>query len=318
MARTRARTPLLLFLFIGAYIVLQFTWWAWLLLRRNAEVAALQQQLLADGAEPVVSVRVAERTFWMVVGEGSVFLVLLLVALWLTYRTLRHELRLARQQRDFLLATSHELRTPITGLKLHLQTMQRHELDREQRMALAGKAVEDLGRLGGLIEKVLLATRLDETSPALVSTTFDANAELRHICDQVAAGAGARHRLLIPPAQAHPLHTDPTAFRSVVMNLLDNACKYEQAGTTISVTLDKAPGSTELEVADEGPGVAPEERQRIFEKFYRTGDERIRAAQGTGLGLYIARRLMTGLGGRLEYRDAATHGAIFVATFPDP
>lgn len=307
----------MLFVIIGAYIVVQFSWWAWLLLRHNAEVMRLQQQIIADGGVPEVPVRMAERTFWMVIGEGTVFLVLLLVALWLTYRTLKHELRLARQQRDFLLATSHELRTPIAGLKLHLQTMQRQDLEHAQRMALAAKAVDDLGRFSALIEKVLLATRLDETSPGLVISAFDANAELRSICEQLAAGTGARHRILPPPTGVRTLLSDPTAFRSVAMNLLENACKYAPEGTTISVTLEDTPGGLELEVADEGPGVEPDDQARIFEKFYRAGDETTRATQGTGLGLYIARRLMTGLGGRLEYRDAATPGAIFAATFPD-
>ena len=118
----RPVTPVLLFGLVGVYIVLQFTWWAWLLVSKDRDVHTLQVQVLAEGIVPAVAVQEPGRTVWMIAGEGGVFLILLLLALWLIFRTVKHELGLARQQRDFLLAASHELRTPIAGLKLHLQT----------------------------------------------------------------------------------------------------------------------------------------------------------------------------------------------------
>lgn len=316
MPKVRHRTPLLLFGLVALYIVLQSLWWAWLLLQRNGEISRLQGQLLADGLVPEVVVRSNAQTFWMVVGEGAVFLVLLLIALWLTYRTLRHELALARQQRDFLLATSHELRTPIAGLKLHLQTLRRPGLDEAQRSSLASSAIDDLERLGGLTEKILLATRLDEAHPAVEITTFDANAELRDLCLRASLGYGRGHRIQAPPAAQAPLTTDLSAFRSVAVNLLENACKYAPPTTAITVTLERAQTGTVLQVIDQGPGVPVAERERIFGKFYRSGSEETRGTKGTGLGLYIVARLMHSLGGRIEHREAAPHGSIFAATFP--
>ncbi|HEY0977160.1 MAG TPA: HAMP domain-containing sensor histidine kinase [Flavobacteriales bacterium] len=316
MPRVRHRTPLLLFGLVALYIVLQSLWWAWLLLQRNGDIQRLQHQLVQEGAVPEVAMRPLTQTHWMVVGEGAVFLLLLLLALWLTYRTLRHELALARQQRDFLLATSHELRTPIAGLKLHLQTLRRPGLDEAQRTALASSAIDDLDRLGGLTEKILLATRLDEAQHAVEVDTFDANAELRDLCLRASLGYGRGHRIEGPPAAQAPLTTDLSAFRSVVVNLLENACKYAPPSTLIHVSLERTAHGTVLQVTDQGPGVPPAERERIFEKFYRSGSEETRGTKGTGLGLYIVARLMRRLGGRIEHREAAPHGSIFAATFP--
>ena len=118
MARSAPRTPVLLFGFLALYILLQSAWWMWLLLSKDRDIFALQQQLVSAGILPHFPVRLPKHTLIMVLGEGSVFLLLLLLALWITFRTLKHELSLARQQRDFLMAASHELRTPIAGLKL--------------------------------------------------------------------------------------------------------------------------------------------------------------------------------------------------------
>ncbi len=316
MQRSATRTPLLLFCLVAVYIVLQSGWWAWLLLSKDRDLLALQQQLLTEGVVPHLPIHTPEHTLWMVVGEGGVFVLLLLLALWLTFRTVRHELTLARQQRDFLLAASHELRTPIAGLKLHLQTLQRHDLDDRKREELATNARTEVARLHTLTEKILLATRLDETHVPLNKARLDASAALRTLCANAEATFARQHHLhCIVPEQAE-ITTDPDAFRSVAENLLENACKYAPAGTTVDIELIISDGRMELRVSDEGPGVPEEERQRIFQKFVRGGSEETRGTKGTGLGLYIVQRLMHALGGRIEHRPRSPHGSIFAATFP--
>jgi len=113
------------------------------------------------------------------------------------------------------------------------------------------------------------------------------------------------------------LSTDAEAFRSVVVNLLENACKYAPAGTRVELTLERKDHGWELCVADAGPGVPDDERALIFRKFHRGGTEETRGTKGTGLGLYIVQRLMHGLGGRVEYRARAEGGSIFAASFTD-
>ena len=309
-------TPVLLFGLVGGYIVLQFLWWAWLLVSKDREVHALQAQLFAEGVIPAVPVQAPDRTLWMVAGEGGVFLLLLLLALWLILRTVKHELGLARQQRDFLLAASHELRTPIAGLKLHLQTLQRTGLDAAQREDLTGHVLTEVDRLHALTEKILLATRLDEPHIPLDLTPVDIAAVLRSVLANASASYARGHDLrTVAPEQAM-LTTDPDAFRSVAVNLLENACKYAPAGTIVQVTLMHKEHVWELSVVDKGPGVPEAERTMIFRKFHRGGPEETRGTKGTGLGLYIVQRLMHGLGGRIEYRPRPEGGSIFAASFP--
>jgi signal transduction histidine kinase len=114
-----------------------------------------------------------------------------------------------------------------------------------------------------------------------------------------------------------PVISDPEALRSIADNLIENAAKYAPAGTSITVELEKGREGWRMTVSDEGPGIAGEEQERIFEKFYRSGNEETRQAKGTGLGLYIVHRLTKGLGGAVHVRNRRPHGAIFAASFPD-
>ncbi|MBK9760146.1 MAG: HAMP domain-containing histidine kinase [Flavobacteriales bacterium] len=311
-----ANIPVLLFGLVAIYIVLQFVWWAWLLISKDQEIFGLQQQLLLEGVTPEIPVRLPQRTFWMVLGEGGVFLLLILLALWIIFRTVKHELTLARQQRDFLLAASHELRTPIAGLKLHFQTLQRADLDNAQREVLSGNARTEIDRLHALTEKILLATRLETTIVPLARQPVDVAAIFRSVHANGRATYGVDHELLIEVPATLMMATDANAFRSIAENLLENACKYSPPGSTVELELKAVAGRIELQVRDEGSGVPEAERALIFRKFHRGGCEETRGTKGTGLGLYIVHRLTTMLGGHIEHRHRAPRGSIFVATFP--
>ncbi|MBZ0207715.1 MAG: HAMP domain-containing histidine kinase [Flavobacteriales bacterium] len=316
MARPAPRTPVLLFGFLVLYILLQSAWWMWLLLSKDRDILSLQQQLVLEGIVPHLPIRSPKHMLMMVVGEGVVFLVLLLLALWITFRTLRHELSLARQQRDFLMATSHELRTPIAALKLHLQTLQRPNLDPELRDTLSRSARSDVDRLHGLAEQILLASRLEEHAAPPQLAPTDVAKESRNLIDQARSSYGRDHRIEAKLPEELNLITDASSYRSILGNLLENACKYAPQGTTVQVELAVVGHAVHLRVRDSGPGIPDEDRQRMFGKFYRGGSEETRNAKGTGLGLFIVRRLLEDLGGRVEYRPVHPHGSTFTAIFP--
>jgi two-component system phosphate regulon sensor histidine kinase PhoR len=110
--------------------------------------------------------------------------------------------------------------------------------------------------------------------------------------------------------------TDPDAYRSILENLLENAVKYSPAGSTIRVELEQNGSVAELRVADQGVGIPAEERERIFERFYRGGDEEVRRTKGTGLGLYIVRRLVERMGGNVRVESRPGSGSIFAIRLP--
>lgn len=303
MVNAQRRTALLIAL-LGIYIVLQFAWWGVLLVRKEM---ALEQA----GS----SVAHVQRTVWMLAGEGAVFITLIGITLWLLYRGLKRELATSRLQRNFLLAASHELRTPIASLQLQLQTALRSGLSEEERHELHRLALNDVHRLGGLAEKVLLATRLEETSIPLETSWH----RLNDLAEEVSAQARssyAKDHIVTTDLRPVELRIDPQAFRSVLENLLENAAKYSPAGTTIRVDLSPVGSTALLRVSDEGPGIPPDERQLIFNKFYRSGNEETRREKGTGLGLYIVQRLMKSMGGSVHVEARAGGGSIFAAAFP--
>jgi signal transduction histidine kinase len=309
------RTTLLLFGLLALYIVLQFLWWTVLLLRKDRESVELALSLQALGLGPDRPID-TERGTRMILGEGSVLLLLLLTVLLLTFRAIRRDLALARIQHNFLLSVTHELRTPIAAIKLQLQTLARQGLTTEQREMLRTQAVEEADRLAHLTDKVLMATRADEGGLELHPVRTDIMDLLRQSVERARTQLALHHTLQLDGPAELLAQVDPQALRSIVDNLIENAAKYAPAGTTIEVAVTAGQDGWRLTVADEGPGIPEEDRQRIFEKFYRGGNEETRRAKGTGLGLYIVQRLVRQSGGSIVVRSRAPQGAIFMASFP--
>ncbi|MBL7940777.1 MAG: HAMP domain-containing histidine kinase [Flavobacteriales bacterium] len=315
MSSTPRRTYLL-FGALTAYILLQFTWWAVLLLRKERELARLALEVSALGGNPDHPMDTS-RALRMIVGEGLVFLLFLLIVLFLTFRAIRRDLALARTQRNFLMAVTHELRTPIAAIKLQLQTLARSGLAPDQRETLRTQALTEADRLNTLADKVLLATSAEEGVLALDLKEVEVMAIMRSVIERASIQIAPRHTLDLSGPDRFTALTDAQALRSIADNLIENAAKYAPEGTRIGVEVVKGREGWRLIVSDEGPGVPPSEQERIFEKFYRGGNEETRKAKGTGLGLYIVQRLTQRLGGAVYVRQGVPNGAIFAASFPD-
>lgn len=315
MASPHRRTYLL-FGSLTAYILLQFTWWAVLLVRKENELAQLAMEVKLLGGQPDHPMN-DSRAFRMIVGEGSVFLLFLLLVLFLTFRAIRRDLAMARTQRNFLMAVTHELRTPIAAIKLQLQTLSRSGIDAHQREVLRNQALVEAERLNVLADKVLLANSTDEGVLAMDLKEQDVMELMRNVVERARMQIAPDHQVeLIGPERFTAL-TDAQALRSIADNLIENASKYAPEGTRIGIEIIKGREGWRMVVSDEGPGIAPEDEPRIFERFYRGGNEETRQAKGTGLGLYIVQRLAQRLGGEVLVRKAVPHGAIFAVSFPD-
>jgi signal transduction histidine kinase len=300
---------------ITGYILLQFVWWAVLLLRKDREIRVLALELQALGSDiPVPSD--PQRSLLMVVGEGSVFVILLLAVLFVTFRAIRRDLDLAQTQRNFLLAVTHELRTPIAAIKLQLQTLARPDLDSVQQVMLRTRAIDETDRLALLTEKVLLASSAGEDALALSNQAVDAMDIMRSVVDHARGSLAPNHTVTLEGPDQLLVNSDPQALRSIVDNLIENAGKYAPEGTTIALMVEAGGGGWRISVSDEGPGISSSDQERIFERFFRSGNEETRRAKGTGLGLYIVKRLAHALGGAVSVRNRRPHGAIFAVSFP--
>ncbi len=254
------------------------------------------------------------------VWEGVFFLVVLVAGMSVLVRALRQESALRRRQRNFLSAVSHELKSPLASMKLSAETLALRDPPPEARARLVGRILGDADRLGVMISNVLATGRLEEGEVRLTSGTIDLAEAVREAVADVEAHARSRATVIevdVPPGLL--VVADPFAVRSVLTNLLDNAVKAigRDGGGSIAVTGRREDATVRVDVVDDGRGFPPGESRRLFEKFYRSGDELRRTSEGSGLGLYIVRSLVEMQSGSVRaHSDGPGHGATFSVSWP--
>ena len=226
----------------------------------------------------------------------------------------------AAQKTSFVANVSHEFKTPLTTIRLYSELLEQGRVrDAAQGTGYLRTIGRETQRLARLVNNALDFSRLEQGKKKFAREPLDLTAELGRLLDTHAprmteAGLALTRRL---PTAALPATTDRDAVEQIVINLLDNACKYAGSGGEITVSLEpRAAGGAEVRVADRGPGVPAEHREKIFEKFHRVDDALTADKSGAGLGLSIARQLARGLGGELRYAPRPGGGAEFILQLP--
>lgn len=250
--------------------------------------------------------------------EGPFFLGVMLLGLWVIAHSLASEREFKRRQQNFLMAATHEFRTPISTLRLLVQTLELRELPKEKQRSYLRHMGQEISRLEGLSERLLATARLEQGLSKPNLGLHDLNEVVREALlrqREVLEARGAALSLE-PAAQPLPVELDLEAFGLVISNLLENAVKYSP-GTEkpVWVRLRAQEGKAVLEVEDRGVGIKRSEAARIFEPFYRSGDEATRETQGLGLGLYLVRSLTALMGGSVE-AELLSQGSRFHVWLP--
>jgi two-component system sensor histidine kinase SenX3 len=234
--------------------------------------------------------------------EGGFFLVVLIGGMTVLTRTLRHDAELRRRQQNFLAAVSHEFKSPLASIQLAAETLVLRSRDDDGKR-LGARILEDGERLLRMIDNLLDTTRLEEgrqhLTPQLTNLSYASQTAIAAIRERASAN-GIAITAAVPGDLG--VHVDPIVIETGLRNLLDNAvksCIAAKSGT-IRVHAAREPGSIVLAVTDDGLGFPPEDAAMIFEKFHRLGDELRRATPGTGLGLYIVKKLVELSGGTVH------------------
>jgi len=249
----------------------------------------------------------------MVLGEGAVFFSILIAGLIISRNSIRKEISLIRQQRNFLLSITHELKTPISAIRLCLETLSKHQdLDSKKRISLQENALVNTSRLNELIDNVLLATRIESGENVLTSEWTNISDLTNKILGRFTTESNNGIKRDIE--EGITVKVDPSAYDSILTNLIENALKYGGDNPT-TVQLKSADSSVSLSVCDEGPGITDEVKKKIFTKFYRAQNEETRSQKGTGLGLYIVKELVELHRGKIRLESTPT-GAQFHVEFP--
>ena len=252
--------------------------------------------------------------------EGGFFLAVLVASMWVVARALHDEAELHRRQENFLAAVSHEFKSPLASLQLSLDTIRLRAPAPARLAELVERMASDVTRLENLVTELLDTASLESGSRELAKEPVVLAEVARSLAAELAGRAEAAQVVIeVAIDGALTLDADAIAVRTVVLNLLDNALRATQAagGGKVTLAAESAGGEIRLHVADTGVGFPPDEGPRLFQKFYRLGDELRRTGRGTGLGLYIVQRLMELERGHVTAASAGPgRGATFTVAWP--
>jgi two-component system phosphate regulon sensor histidine kinase PhoR len=285
--------PFIIFYALITYAVAELCWWGYML------------------------VTLQPGRFGMIMGEGSVFILVFLLGAYNLHTSINKERRLQEQKRNFLLSVTHELKSPLASIKLYMETIQKRKLDHSQIIDFTGKCLLDVDRLNDMVENMLLASKIDNQSYTFPKEQFNLSILVDSVVNRLQINKCDFSQQLIN-AEIEPkveITGDKFALTSVVTNLIENAVKYSQPCAEVNVKLFRKDGQVYLMVADQGIGIADNEKNRIFDKFYRVGSEDTRNTKGTGLGLYIVKQVLDKHEASIRVKDNIPEGSVFEVVF---
>ncbi|HSP66798.1 MAG TPA: HAMP domain-containing sensor histidine kinase [Bryobacteraceae bacterium] len=250
-------------------------------------------------------------------GAIALVLVILSAGVALLLRDISREARTNRLRSDFVSSVSHELKTPITLIRLYSETLLRPDAFREEdRDGFYRIIMRESERLGRLVDRILTFSRVERGDQVYTFEEGDVAPVIARVVEdyrEYLERAGFRLEQALTPS-APPVRFDSGALSQAVVNLLDNAVKYSGENRDIAVRLDAHNGHVTFEVEDHGLGVAPAEQERIFRRFYRVSNGSGKG--GYGLGLFLVRHIMDAHGGRIEVDSEPGRGSRFRLLFP--
>ncbi len=295
-----------LIVLLGTYVLIQFAWWASLLVRLRTDLHQVR-----PGRDP------EELARWktMILGEGSVFLTLLVVGLWALWRHARAEQRQRQRERNFTLAVTHELKTPLAAIRLATETLQRGGLNAHETAEMLEETQQAGYRLERRIDDILQSARVGEP---LAKSPIDPEDLIERAIQHLLVGPHAGRKVAFVPPD-HPLRGvegDGRGLGLAWSNLIENALKYTPPSGAVTVALAEEGGHYVVTIDDAGPGIPRSERRRVVQPFVRLGDESTRSTEGTGLGLYLADTMVRMHRGRLSIEDSPLGGTRIITRIP--
>lgn len=226
-------------------------------------------------------------------------------------------LALEGMRREFVANAAHELRTPVTSIQGYAETLLEGPDDPAVRRQFLEVIHRNANRIARLVDDLLTLQRLDaQGATGRVRDAISVDGTVRHAIETTRAAAVRRGVAVAADLEPATVRGDAEGMEQIAQNLIDNAIKYGREGGAVKIAVRQRGDRVELEVADDGAGIAAEHRDKIFERFYRVDAGRARAEGGTGLGLAIVKQRVEGMGGSIKVEDAPTGGARFVVEFP--
>lgn len=315
----KLRSVFILYWFLLAYILAALVWWFIALSRQNRQMAQyeiLQLSKTDSGYQASVhEIRsLQKRKTAQYLGEGITFFLLIVTGAVFVFRAVRRQLKNSQEQQHFMMALTHELKTPIAVAKLNLETLQKRKLDEQQQQRILQITLQETNRLNALCNNMLLSSQIEAGGYRITSeeTNFS---ELVNTGVQDFITRFPQHIISFSIKEELFVQGDLLLLQMLVNNLVDNAIKYSPKELPVIVSLHEENNKIFLRVKDQGRGISNDEKEKIFTKFYRLGNPATKAAKGTGLGLYLSKKIAAQHNANISVTDNTPSGAIFTVVF---
>lgn len=312
-------------------MLIAFSWWSVLLFTKNKDafLAKADNMGLVMSANKEIKTNAElyqtadyqdlaskyKRQEWMILGEAIVFVISLVIGVWLINRGYNKEIVLANQQRNFLLSITHELKSPLSSIRLILETFQKRELKPELRKKFTNSALQETDRLTTLVNDLLLAAKIETTYQPLIEPI-----PLTESVEDIVSKLKIKYPEAKLEVKSYPtdifIDGDRLGITSTLINLIENALKYSPKPADVQITLQANEEEVVIDIADQGLGIKDKEKKKVFEKFYRIGSEDTRQTKGTGLGLFIVNEIIKAHHGKITILDNQPKGSIFKIELP--
>ncbi len=329
-SRKRLRRTTFIYWMLLLYIVAALVWW---FISLNSQISVMKKFEISNlrstvdsAATPVLYRQQFQkitdehtRNKSKYLGEGSMFFLVILVGAAFVYRSVRRQFYLQQQQQNFMMAVTHELKTPISVAKLNLETLQKYNLDPVKQKKIIRTTLDETARLDFLTNNILISSQLEGHRYKSSKEELDLSSLMKDCIHDFRNRFP--ERILHEDIEADAdVKGDALLLQMMINNLLENALKYSAKENPVSASLKinrsgNSVGSVEMQIKDEGPGIPAGEKKKIFSKFYRIGNEATRKTQGTGLGLYLCRKIARDHNADISVTDNKPRGSNFTVTF---
>jgi two-component system, OmpR family, sensor histidine kinase CiaH len=299
-AGKRFRYIIVVYWLLLLYILAALVWWFVSLENQNQNLTDLRLSELNSQKASLDPKKFAEENFKIeddsnrntdkYIAEGVTFLILIFIGAFFVYRSTSKQFRVQQQQQNFMMAITHELKTPISVAMLNLETLQKYQLDAEKQKKLIRMTLQETSRLDTLINNILVSSQLEGGGYVFSKEELDFSSLFKD-CIRDAKTRYPERTFIENIEPEIEIAGDPLLLQLLISNLIENAFKYSPKEKPIICKLSKSGNDVIMNIIDEGIGVADSEKAKIFEKFYRTGNESTRKTQGTGLGLYLCTKI---------------------------
>jgi two-component system, OmpR family, sensor histidine kinase CiaH len=322
----KIRLATLVYWVLLLYIIAALVWWFVSLEKQNHQMTEMKISRLKSTVDSIINAEKftlqlneitskEKRDSTKHLAEGLTFLVLILIGAAFVYQSVRRQLKLQQQQQNFMMAVTHELKTPISVARLNLETLQKHNLDTEKQQKIIKMTLQETGRLNTLTNNILIASQLEGADGTGFSKEELDLGDLLKDCIREYRNRFPERNFTEQIENDIAIKGDALLLQMLINNLLENAVKYSAKEKPVYGRLRMHNKNAVLSIKDEGLGIADTEKKKIFYKFYRTGNEATRKTQGTGLGLYLCKKIAKDHNADIQVTNNEPAGSIFTVIF---